>query len=451
MSAGCSEAPRGDGHASAAAEANRPATVQKTAMARRAGAMSASRRIARPTGLDSVPFARALTPPSARVIASRSERPAELDLWNPPAPQLLAPFGPDVLGTPRIVPVFYAGDSMQAQIEDFTSRLGGSSFWAHASEYGVGAATSVASVILPQAPPARLSSEQVDAFVRAQIENPATSGFPARTRGDIYVLLFPPETTITLQLAEGIGESCKQFGAYHSSTLLSTGEFAAYAVIPRCNGYLGLTGIDSVTSAISHEAIEAATDPFGGGYVEPDWQGSGWSYAFEGGIGAEVADFCEFQSDVEVHDAELGFLVQRYYSNTAAAAFRDPCVPAPNRPYFNVLPIIGGMTAGPFAWAKGVAIPPGGQATIPLKLFSDAPTDAWELSTSEGGNPHLTPDPFHQLSFSFDNPRGKAGDVRYLTIKRSSLPPGVRPGPLPFSIVSTLGSVKNVWWVVVGQ
>jgi hypothetical protein len=144
-------------------------------------------------------------------------------------------------------------------------------------------------------------------------------------------------------------------------------------------------------------------------------------------------------------------MVQRYWSNAAAAAWHDPCVPAPSRPYFNAQAILGGTTAAPSQWTKGVTIPPGGRATIPVRLFADAHTGPWTLSASEEANPHFTGDPWHQLSFHFDEPAGRAGDVRFLTIERSPRPAGAPLAPLPFAIISTQGDVQNFWWVVVGQ
>jgi len=389
-------------------------------------------------------FAPALASPSARVAASRHRPPPERGPWNPPPPQVTT-LGGAVLAAPRIVPIFYSGDPMIEPIDAFAQRFATSAFWGFASEYGVGPATKLPRTVVSLPPPARLTSGQVSAFVQIELRRGV---FPAYDPNNIYVIYFAPETTITIP---GFGDSCKEFGAYHAATQDSAGRLVPYAVIPRCNGYLNHFGIDAVTSATSHEVLEAATDPFGDAFVDANWQATGMAFAFEGGAGGELSDFCEFMPGVDVVDPEVGNLVERFWSNQRAAAGHDPCVPAPDRPYFNALPILGGASAGLFEWFKGVSVPPGGQATIPVKLFSDAPAGEWDLSAAEGVNPHLPPDTFNQLSFEFDVPRGRAGDVRYLTIKRTPLPPGQRSGFLPFAIVSKQGAVENFWWVVVGQ
>jgi len=419
---------------------------QATVAAARARGSSAVART-RATGMDA-PFlgrsALARGHTQAKALGSAKQTASPLgDLWNPPAPQVLAVFG-EVLAAPKLVPVFYGNDPMMPQLLDMEQRLGGSAYWAPTAEYGVAAATVLAPIVLTASPPARLSNAEVDALAA----NLAASG-PAPDPDSIYVLHFAASTTITLN--GGTWESCKQFGAYHASTFLPSGQQVAYAVIPRCDGYLGFHGLDDVTYAISHEVVEAATDPFGNGYIDTDWQASGWAVAFEGGLGAELGDFCEFQTDPSTRDPSVGgYLVQRYYSNKSARAWHDPCVPAPNRAYFNAQPIVTGTSVGTFTWAKGVSIAPGARVTVPVKLFSDTPTGDWQLSAEEEVNPHLPP-PSGELSFSFDVPHGKNGDVRFLTITRKALAAGEIARVLPFAIVSTLGTTKNVWWVVVGQ
>jgi hypothetical protein len=435
-------------------QARQAVLAAKTARSRGAQrAPSAGMRLGAPPSFPSsltAPFA----PRDPRALAgARTERPEQgsLDPWNAPAPQLVTPIGAvgEVLSAPRLIPVFYPADPKQAQIESFVGKLGAGAYWAPTAEYGVSAATLAPSIVLGDTPPARISGDEIGQMLLTKYNSGA---FAPPQPDDILILYFSPQTTVTLPQGGGVTwESCKQFGAYHGAIGLLTGERVAYAVIPRCDGYLGVHGFDSITFATSHEVIEAATDPFGAGYNVPDWQASGWAVAFEGAVGGETADFCEFQPDENVVDPQLGALVQRYWSNAAAAAWHDPCVPAPNRPYFNALPIFtGGTTFGPFGWSKGLAIPPGGRMTIPIKLFADAKVGEWQLSASEIVNPHLPP-PSGELSFSFDVPHGKAGDVRNLTIKRAPLSPGETTHALPFGIVSTLGTVKNVWWITVGQ
>ena len=94
-------------------------------------------------------------------------------------------------------------------------------------------------------------------------------------------------------------------------------------------------------------------------------------------------------------------------------------------------------------------IPAGGQVTIPLRLFSDAPVGEWNLSAVERTD--LEPDPSNVLSFSFDRDHGRSGNVRMLTISRAATADGSLAQNLAFDIVSTNGDATHEWLVVVGN
>jgi hypothetical protein len=217
--------------------------------------------------------------------------------------------------------------------------------------------------------------------------------------------------------------------------------------------YLGLVGIDQITDALSHEIEESATDPAGDGYIGSNWRGSGWATAGEGSSASETADMCEFQPNADYRDPVSGFLVQRIWSNEAAAAGHDPCKPLqPDAgPYFTADPLPpDGTQAAPFAYTQGISIDPGSEATIPVVLRSDGPAGEWQLTAAEVPNPHLEPDIYNELSFSWDKASGRAGETRYLTIKRAPAPDGGAPVFLRVGITSTLGAVTHVSWLVVG-
>ena len=121
-------------------------------------------------------------------------------------------------------------------------------------------------------------------------------------------------------------------------------------------------------------------------------------------------------------------------------------------PYFSTAEPLppDGTQAQDFGYSRGVSLEPGAEVTIPVALRSDAPIGEWQLSAEELPNPHLLPDVYNELSFSWDEASGKAGDVRYLTIKRAPPPDGGTPVFLRVAIQSTLGSVVHTNWLVVG-
>jgi hypothetical protein len=435
-------------------------TVAPTQAANALAARASAQRVTadRATGRNANAKARAggsSLDPRGRVNRAEieSHRRHHQDSCEPPsvAPQF-ATVGLPAMVAPRVVPVIYPGYAHRTEIESFYGKLPASAFWQATAEYGITSLAVSPTVVRSVPAPTTIDSTEIEAWI-AQTLGSSAPELPAGDASTVYMLHYGPETTITLQG----WNSCQQYGAYHGWVTLASGVIVSYAVIPSCSGYLGLDGINAITDAASHELLEAVTDPTtntaygGGGYWDPNWAGSGWAYTAEGYGDAELADACEFQPGVDVIEPDLGFMVQRFWSNKRAAAWQDPCVPASDAPYFNAEPLLGGTEPTPQYYVKGVTIPPGGQATIPVRLYSDKPTAAWTLSAREEPNPHLAPDPYNQLSFSFDRAKGKDGDVRYLTIKRSTLPAGVKPGFLRFAIVSTLNGVENVWWVAVGS
>jgi hypothetical protein len=106
-------------------------------------------------------------------------------------------------------------------------------------------------------------------------------------------------------------------------------------------------------------------------------------------------------------DANLGYVVQRTWSNMNAAAGHDPCVPSIATPYVAAYPTFNGMF--------GPIVPLNGMTTIAVKLASDGPTNgpwnvkAIDYSAERGGQQKL------QLSLAPSS--GKNGDTLMLTVK----------------------------------
>jgi len=174
-----------------------------------------------------------------------------------------------------------------------------------------------------------------------------------------------------------------------------------------------------------------------------------WSLITQG----EVADMCELDDDQYLKPADMNYLVQRSWSNIAAAAGKDPCVLELTPPvvYFNSVPVVSDTVTADWYFGpvetKGVKIPLGQTKTIDVQLFSTAPTAGpWKVAVYDyseiyGGAPNL--------QVSFNTTTGSNGDVLKLTIK--VLKKDSELGAAPFSIESTLGNASNLWMGVVGQ
>ncbi len=212
-----------------------------------------------------------------------------------------------------------------------------------------------------------------------------------------------------------------------------------------------MSEIDALTDTGSHELIEGSTDPYPltdhPAYGQVDNAHIFWLLALGGG---ETSDMCAQSHTASYNDPDVGYMVQRSWSNKAAAAGKDPCVPRPREPYFNSAPVLndnvtlGGL--GSTIKVKGVQIPIGATKTVEIDLFSEAATSGpWEVAAYDyneymGGQP--------ALDFSFDATSGQNGQKLHLDI--TPLKVGQYNVEM-FFIVSKLGDQQNIWVGVVGN
>lgn len=366
-----------------------------------------------------------------------------------PAMAQLASNGGPVLKSPKVVAVTFDGDPLRTQIEDFASKLGPSEYWKTVvSEYGVGPATSM-NVHVSTAAPKAINDTAIQTFLKANIKSGGLLGAPDANA--VYVMLYPTGTVVTQGTGQDVGTGCKDFGGYHDELTIG-GTKIAYAVVPRCAAFppapaKSLTGMDFVSTAMSHELAEAATDPHPNS--EPAFAGTDdddlvWAMM----TGGENGDMCAGIDDFSVKPADLGYTVQRLWSNAAAKASHDPCVPAPSEAYFNAafapadaLTIADPSGQGPSMKTKGLKMAVGQSKTIDLTLYSDQATGDFKVSALDASGSPI-------LDFKLDKTSGKSGDTVKLTVTLKSAPQG---GVEPFVIASTLNGVTNQWYGLVGE
>jgi hypothetical protein len=412
----------------------------------------------RDVGVDARPDA---DKPDARreaAVDARSSYPAA----HPPMPQVTGLGGP-VLTHPRVVPILYSGDPLLSTIQTFLTNLTTASYWSGAtSEYGVGPLEVAPAIVLGEAPPATIDDSDIQTWIASHIDSgdagaEAGAGdggapWPEPDGNTIYTVFYPLETTVTL----GGLESCTYFGGYHDELVYSGGS-TPYAVLPRCSSFVLLPGSDTtdiLTGAVSHELVEASTDPFpisNPAYATADFDGSGWSEVM---VGGELGDMCVLEPTSFTKPADVGFVVQRTWSNANASAGGDPCAPVPSgEVYFTAVPDLSDAEMYPGQYLDGISVAPGSSTTVTLHLFSDAPTAGpWTLTATEAGQEgtQIPPDPQHQLSLSLDKSTGKNGDVVKLTLTRSPLSGDETATGLAFRIESTLGTESHSYWGVAG-
>jgi len=393
--------------------------------------------------------------------------------FRPDVPHLRRGTGP-VLSAPVFVPIVFQGDPYLDSIAAFVPAVGPSKYWnAATSEYGVGAASSTAPIVVDETPPVAIDDTTgIQPWLAAKLASDPRFAATAKDAGagdagaltqTVYMIYYPSTTTITSPLGTSCSTGGPSFGGYHSS-FAPPGETATvlYAVLARCPAFVGaggvpLVGFDFVSDISSHEMAEAATDPMvdtaneGLDYAHTAWQ------APNGGA-AEVGDMCEYDPQAYIHPTEAAlssFVVQRIWSNASFAAGHDPCVPAlPGEVFYGAVPVLpdridtgdigvqgGGEVAGS---TPGVRVPVGGSTTIELAIFSDGPTGGgWTVG--------VAPFDADELEVTLAATQGQNGSLIPLTL---TAPPGSYRGVQYVSVSSTATSLvpvggMNTWYLAV--
>jgi hypothetical protein len=291
-------------------------------------------------------------------------------------------------------------------------------------------------ISIPGSAPAQLTDAALTAQIAANTSGAAPAWGPADP-GVIYLYALPEGTTETVA---GAGSCCSDFGGYHDETTSGT-VTVPYAVGCACPGFLGsgASALDERTGAISHELVEAATDPFP--FTNPALSSTDeadlvWTLV----TGGEVGDMCAVLPDAFYTPAGASNLVQRSWSNASAALGQDPCVPHVGpAPYFATFPVLdevmyGGAQGYP---TRGLQIPVGQSRTIELDLFS-AGDSSFTWNVTPFSYEDLIGVGTPTLGFSLDKTVGGAGDKLHLTI--TVLGTNASLGAEPFVILSEHGA-----------
>jgi hypothetical protein len=251
--------------------------------------------------------------------------------------------GGPVVKTPHLVTVSFKGYGNEADLTSYGDWIVQSN-WLDVvgKDYGIGKGTHT-HVALAQTAPAQITDAQIGMLVSGAVTSGALPAPGSKTAPDtIYLVVFPEGTS--LPGFPPCSASNTYGGAFHGNTT----DGLVYGVVGQCPG----TGFNPV--GFAHEFIEAATDPF---YGKPAWV---FPQQYEG----EIADFCG-SIFFDGHQA------CRVWSNTAAAAGIDPCVPAIAEPYFSVS----------FDQPGTFTVPAGTSLDIALTGWSTGPVADWDMIT----------------------------------------------------------------------
>jgi hypothetical protein len=372
-------------------------------------------------------------------------------------PPLVVDNGGAVLTHPKIQLIVYEEDPDATDAFKFLQELAATETWAdQTAEYGVGPLTVLPVISIPGTPPATLddNSGSVTPFQQTLANNisGANPVWGAADPSTIYMFQLPKGTDINSG-----GDCCSDFLGYHSEAPVGSGN-VSYGISCNCGvvPMVSLTALQWVTTTLSHEAVEAATDPFP--FSSTAWSGNDNDHwAWSAATGGEVADMCEFEQDSNYIPPGATYMVQRSWSNKASKAGANPCVPVPpTGPYFQAVPTLTDtVTLNPFGsnvQTKGVIIPVGQSKTIDVTLEAEAPTNgpwtvtAYDFSSAFNGGAT-------DLKLSLDKSSGSNGDTLHLTI--TSLKADDQDVSALFVLVSDIGSgadlQENMFFGAVGQ
>jgi hypothetical protein len=256
--------------------------------------------------------------------------------------------------------------------------------------------------------------------------------------------------------------------------MAGSGSDIAYAVVPSCSFPGSLTNAEEQTTmSMSHEIIEAATDPFSSdqqaqsvGWYGFDQGHFGWYYFNE--LQAEVGDVCEFYAEAFFkNDPSFPYWLQRIWSNSSVAAGHHPCVPAPNGTYFNTTPLDlgtvnvtvpgflsgGGSQTGP---TRGLKVLNGQTAKFMIGFYSDGPTlGPWTITASSGnpilaahGQDLLAQYNSSSMTATLDKTSGQNGEKAQVTVSVSTSG-SLFKGEL-LTITSTMGGASHYMPIWIG-
>jgi hypothetical protein len=355
-----------------------------------------------PPAVENPPAAPAPPPPVA-------PQPHHVDF--PAMPQVVT-LGGHVLASPKFVIVTYDGDPFRDQLEKFAADIGSTQYWHDVTaEYGVGPSSVGNPVHLSEPIAASIDdARDLKPWLEAKLDGTHPEWDPEDGQ-TIYVVYFPEGTTYHLGKATG----CKEFGASDNLLVRKDGSLVPYIAIPRCQSLNGLGAWETLSAVTSHELMEESTDPFKDAYVTNDDDDMAWALTPPF---SEIGDMCIADPHLYITPPDFPHVVQRAWSNAAARAGKNPCVPAPATPYFNAMAVFGERVPISYerwsSWTKGVQIGVGQTKTIDVVIRAESPEDtirvsAWDLGRAMGGT--------GSLELRLDPPTGKNGDVLKLTIK----------------------------------
>jgi hypothetical protein len=307
---------------------------------------------------------------------------------RPPAPILVPNHGGPTITAPAVWFLSSPTDPDRDKVKSMIAWYVTSELAAQAGEYGISAGTLAGASDLPDLP----QSATQDDLEKALAGAIDAGRLPAPDAQRIYFLLLPAGVSLIKRTGE---KGCVDFHGFHHTTEDRKLVYAVDMSCPVGAGGRELPTGDEATEVASHEILEAATDPDGTAWNKHELPGEG-----------ELADLCN-----KLGAEGGGFVFQRSYSDRAAQAGQDPCMPSnPGEPYFGLGPVSEDALVG--------------QAGSPLTLdaiaFASAP-----LAARDAGPLHVYSHVDSGVTVTLSTEHAKPGEHVKVTV---TVLPGTPPG-----------------------
>lgn len=275
-----------------------------------------------------------------------------------PLPQVTN-HGGAIVANPRLITVTFKNYVYASSLLSFAKWLptaGWLSAWG--ADYGIQSLTSGGSEVIPQtAPGFDFSNFDAQSYLLSKI---ADHSLPVPKNGDVLAFYAP-------------GTGCNINGGHQA--LQYPGVQAEFLILYDCSASTTVdpNQLATMESATSHELAESVTDDYDA------WNEDDPLVNIVGG--GEIADMCIF-----FDTTTSGFTFERIYSNKAAAAGKNPCVPVPSNDkiYYNVTTPNRTQTVSKSSSSKTY--------TFPITGWSTAARAAWNIQAlTQGGSSTFDP------------------------------------------------------------
>lgn len=297
--------------------------------------------------------------------------------------------GTGVMTNIKLVSLVASNDTNGATLLSFGDALIASQWWQTVSApYGAGPFASHTK-LTGASLTGNVTVDQIQTFITSTL---TAQGQPSPDANTLYMLYLPQNVWVVDPTSNQPNTNCQYYEGFHYYDVNNLSFIWAIAQqCPMGGGIPGLTTpVQAATHVASHEILEAATDVHGTDGWNLDCGNDNppnctpWYYV--PAAPGEIGDLCAW-----TQTTEAGFIFTRVWSNAAAAAGGDPCVPAMAAPF-----VSAGTAQSWYTIAAGQTL------QVPVTGWASGSSAAWQIYSYSGYDAKneftVTPNAFESLS-----------------------------------------------------